>query len=46
MPDRHVPEYVLKYVSKLVLRHKPDKRVLEHVPKHLLMRMTHAVLMT
>ena len=37
---KHVPEYVLKHVPKHVLRHKPD----QHVSRHLLKQMTHAVL--
>ena len=42
MPDRQAPKYVI--------RHMPDKHmpghVSRHVPKHMLKRMTHAVLMT
>ena len=47
---KHVPEYM----PKDVLRHMPDKHVLEHVPghvsrlmpKHMVKRMVHTVLMT
>ena len=42
VPDRHVPEYVLKHVPKHMLRYMPDKHLLEHVLK----RMTHSVSMT
>ena len=38
VPDRHMPEYVLKHVPQHPLRHMPDK--------HVLNRMAHAVLMT
>ena len=46
MPDRHVPEYVLKHVPKNMLRHMPDKHVYRHVPRHVLNPMAHAVLVT